>query len=65
MQTNPQALGRYWGSADTVSLKTLPDGDDVAVSFAWSDGAGFVVFYPSRDDATQSLARLGFHPSTR
>lgn len=53
------AIGRYWGSADSAKLTEWPEGD-ASVQFTWTDGEGFTQDYPSHAEARAALARLGF-----
>lgn len=53
------ALGRYWGSADSAKLTEFACGDAI-IEFTWADGAGFVQDYATHADARAALARLGF-----
>jgi hypothetical protein len=58
-QAEALALGRYWGSADSVALTEHHEGD-ASVRFTWSDGAAFTTYYPTHAEARAALARLGF-----
>jgi len=53
------AIGRYWGSADSAKLTEFQAGDAL-IEFTWNDGAGFVQEYATHAEARAALARLGF-----
>ena len=57
-QTVALALGRYWGSADTVSMTDF--GDCVRNDFKWSDGAHTYMLHDTKAEALEQMAGLGF-----
>lgn len=60
--TNTQAgtypAGRYWGSADQVSMTDF--GDCVRNDFTWADGAHVSMLHDTKAKALEQMTGLGF-----
>lgn len=55
-------LGRDWSTATEAKLIEHPEGD-ASIRLTWSDGAYLVQSCDSKEQAQDTLARLGFKPS--